>query len=471
MSNDYELFQQRLETETDLVRSWFKDKNFCSEGASLGYELEFCLVDHEGQPSPINSWFLQNAKDPHFVPELSRFNVELNGDPAKVEKGVCESLHRQVFQHWKKAQDCAESLKHHLVGVGILPSLTEESVQMNHLSAFQRYEALNRQILSLRGGKPFDININGHQSLKHQHPNLMLAAANTSLQIHLKVPYELSVKAMNASYFASVAMVALAANSPLLFGKDLWAETRIPLFEQSVDPVVRRSGPRQRTGFGIGYVKDSVLELFEENIKDFPILLPTHKDSDAEKLHHLNMHNGTIWRWNRPIIGFEKDGRPHVRLEHRVPSSGPTALDSTANILFLAGLVLGLAHAPEDLTKEIDFEDISQSFYLAAREGLSAKIKWKNGRRRPLRDLILEDWLPRAQWGLTLYGESMGNTKVWMRDIIEPRVRNGLTGSEWQRQWLRYHSDKKHRLQDLVLSYVHQQSTGKPVHEWNFGLS
>ena len=91
-------------------------------------------------------------------------------------------------------------------------------------------------------------------------------------------------------------------SSPYLFGHSLWDETRIPLFEQSVNT---GQGFPPRVSFGEGYVRDFLVEIFEENDKNHQILIPMVHNTPAERLQHVRFHNGTLWRWNRPLPIFK----------------------------------------------------------------------------------------------------------------------------------------------------------------------
>jgi hypothetical protein len=64
----------------------------------------------------------------------------------------------------------------------------------------------------------------------------------------------------------------------------------------------------------VRYARESILECFEANRTRYPVLLPAVMDEPPESLAHLRLHNGTIWRWNRPLIGFDEQG-------HRIAGS------------------------------------------------------------------------------------------------------------------------------------------------------
>jgi hypothetical protein len=262
-------------------------------------------------------------------------------------------------------------------------------------------------------------------------------------------------------------MVAISANAPYLFGKDLWAETRIPVFEQSVDVggfSGAAKGPVRRVSFGTGYARDSLMECFNENQQHFPVLLPMLFDEPENQLHHLALHNGTIWRWNRPLIGFDADGTAHLRIEHRVMPSGPSIVDNIANIAFFYGLVHYYASrdiAPESL---IEFAQAKDNFYNAARYGLNSKISWIDCDRCNVQQLILNQLLERAESGLQALQIDRRDIDYYL-GIIQHRAEQKQTGSDWQRQFVQQHNAS---MQQLTQTYYHNQQTGEPVHCWDF---
>jgi hypothetical protein len=262
----------------------------------------------------------------------------------------------------------------------------------------------------------------------------------------------------------SAPMVAVSANSPLLFGKRLWQETRIPLFEQAVaigGIAGGAFGPLKRVSFGSGYARQSIMEVFVENAEHFPLLLPVDLGDELSRFSHLRLHNGTIWRWNRPLVGFDEDGTPHLRIEHRVIPAGPTVIDTLANTAFFYGLVHSLAEqesVPEHL---LEFTRARDNFYAAARYGLNAQVTWLDGRRGRIGEL-LQQLIRYAREGLEQLGCEQRLNDYYL-SIIEQRLLTGQTGAAWQLRYLDKHGDD---LQSLVAAYREHQDSGKPVHEW-----
>jgi hypothetical protein len=275
-----------------------------------------------------------------------------------------------------------------------------------------------------------------------------------------------AVRYYNAAQIVSAPMVAASVNSPYLFGKDLWDETRIPLFEQSVEVggfAGASRGPVRRVSFGTGYAKESLYECFVENQEHFPVLLPIAFEAPDAQMRHLRLHNGTIWRWNRPLIGFDEDGTPHLRVEHRVLPAGPTVTDSIANAAFFYGLVHALATRDVAPEFELPFATARDNFYAAARDGLDAQLTWLDGRKRPVSSLLLDQLIPLARYGLGLLEIDAADRDLYL-GIVKARLRNGCTGASWQRAYVaRYGSD----MQALTEAYYQRQQSGLPVHDWD----
>jgi len=325
-----------------------------------------------------------------------------------------------------------------------------------------RYKTLNDRVMALRDGRPLNIAIEGYVALMSSHYDVMLEAATTSFQIHLQCRPEDAVRDFNASMVASAPMVAAAANSPFLFGHDLWDETRVPLFEQAVDLGDRYPS---RVSFGSDYVRHSLLEIFEENQRQHAILIPAELDDPPARLAHVRFHNGTLWRWNRPLIGFDDDGRLHLRIEHRVVPAGPTLKDCIANAAFYYGLVRGFGMEKVPIHERLPFAQARNNFYSAARYGLNAQVYWPDGsgdRECSIRTLIMAELLPLARRGLESLDIPEAEIHAYL-DVVAARVDCSQNGAAWQRRWVARHGPD---LNALVLAYLELQDQGEPVHTW-----
>ena len=453
-------FRRRLDAETDLVAELFENNAFSHRGDIVGFELEAWIVDAQGQPHAQNQRLIDLVGNPLVVPELAAFNVELNGSPTALSGNVFSRLDDELSATWEMCRHGAKELGCRLATIGILPTIRPELLNSNYMSAMVRYQALNDRVLALRDGAPLHIRMTTGDGLDMYHDDVMLEAATTSFQIHLQCKPERAVRDFNASIVASAPMVALSANSPFLFGRSLWEETRIPLFEQAVS-----AGPRApaRVTFGTGYVRESLIEIFRENQSEHAILLPfVQPDEPPHKYAHVRFQNGTVWRWNRPLLGFDFDGQTHLRIEHRVVPAGPTIRDSIANAAAWLGMVRALVDREDPVESRIDFETAKNNFYMAAKYGLDAPLTWIDGTERPARELLADELLPSA-------ANALGKLEIPSAEIeryigtAQARVERDQTGARWQRAWVAKHGTD---WAGLTRAYVDAQDTGEPVHEW-----
>jgi len=460
-AEDFSRFRARLDQETELLSGVFAQGEFSQRGDVAGFELEAWLVDDKGDPIPENDRYLEVLNSPLVVPELATYNVELNGSPTALTGNVFSRLFDELSATWRSCEQAAEVTDCGLVMIGILPTVREEMLSSQYMSRMVRYHTLNDRVMALRDGRPLQLEIEGESALSTSHPDVMLEAATTSFQIHLQCKPERAVADFNASLVASAPTVAASANSPFLFGHALWDETRIPLFEQSVNVGERYPS---RVSFGRGYVQESLLEIFVENQREHLILIPAVKDDPASKFSHVRFHNGTVWRWNRPLIGFDFDGQVHLRIEHRVVPAGPSIKDCIANAALYFGLVRGLGLGAQRIEDRLPFEVARDNFYTAARYGLNARVRWPVGggmEEIGIRKLLVDELIPMARLGLQ--SEDIPDSEIdEYLELIAARVDKGQNGAAWQRRWVHLNGMDLH---GLVQEYQSRQH--EPVHTWS----
>ena len=466
---DFKVFNNRLDQEYQLLNQWFNDNYFDQEHFVAGFELEAWLVDDQFQPTCGNEALIHQVGADTLSPELACFNFEYNFTPQPLKNSALSDFSRELLQIWQKTRKTAEDLQQKTVLIGILPTVADAHLHMDNISGMNRYQALNEQVLRLRQGMPLTLDIHGHEKLRVEHHDVMLESVTTSFQIHFQVPLSMAARTYNASVLVSAPMVAISANSPYLFGKDLWDETRIPVFEQAVesggfDHASR--GPIKRVTFGSGYIRDSIQECFRENLEHYPVLLPTLMKEPLTHLAHLRLHNGTIWRWNRPLVGIEHHNgkhRPHIRIEHRVVPAGPSLPDTVANAAFYYGLVYQLINREIKPELQMPFDIARDNFYQAAKFGLDSHITWLDSNKVPLRSLVLKELLPMAVKGLQMLNINQEDIDLYM-SIIEQRVKNQCNGTAWQRAFVaKYGKD----MSALTRAYYERQNSGEPVHTWD----
>ncbi|GMR21103.1 MAG: glutamate-cysteine ligase family protein [Gammaproteobacteria bacterium] len=454
---DFTGFESRLRQETELLTQWFGEHRLSTRRPTVGYELEAWLVDEQVRPVPGNERFLELVHSDLVSPELARFNIELNSAPRKLGGTMLRAMQEELVGNWWRCNEAARQMDAELLLVGILPTVQYHQLTLDNMSAMTRYRALNEQVLRMRRGEPLELNITGREHYLNWHTDVMLESVATSLQMHIQAEPSLEARIYNAAIVLSAPMVAATANSPYLFGYDLWDETRIPVFEQAVSVT-----GRSRVFFGSSYVQDSLLECFIENYQDYPVLLPVNLDDDPATLSHLRLHNGTIWRWNRPLVGFNDEGTPHLRIEHRVVAAGPSLVDTVANMALFYGLVWSLARSEDIPEASLSFAHARENFYNAAKDGLNSRLRWLKGNEVGAQLLLTEELLPLAKKGLQDMGCNQDDIRQSM-EILEARLRKAQNGAAWQRAFIAKHGRD---MQALTLAYRDHQRGGRPVGEW-----
>lgn len=460
---DFELFQSALEKETATLGRWLSANKLCNDKLVGGFEIESWILNSSLLPASVNNEFLTRFDNPLVVPELAVFNIEFNNIPRTLDGSFFSQLHNNTEKLWISAHKTAMQLSEPstLLLIGTLPTLKLSDLNEQTMSDVNRYRALNEQIMLRRHSEPLHISISGNDHLELGSDNVMLEASTTSFQIHTQVPARDAHHYNNAAQIISAACVALSANSPYVFGKDLWSETRIPLFEQSID-TANPNAPIKRVSFGKNFFKHSIQECFTENLENFYILLPT-LDKQSDTLKNLRLHNGTIWRWNRPLIGFDQNNQPHVRIEHRAMPAGPTIIDMIANAAFYYGLSHYWAQKLMDGFPLPEFDEAKNNFYTAAKYGLHRSFNWYGSRLKPT-ELIINKLLPQATKGLESLNINANDIEKYL-SIIAKRVESKQTGADWQRNFVKTHQCS---MTELTRAYQELQMTGAPVHTWNY---
>jgi len=478
-ADEMRVFLKHLLRDVSAMERMLDEGLIESDVRRIGAEQELFLVDETWRPARLALHVLEEVDDPHFTPELAQFNLEFNLDPLVFGGDCLRRMEKQLNELLDRAVEAARRCGGEVVLAGILPTLNKRDLGLDSMTPNPRYRALNDALTRQRGGD-YEFHIKGVDELHLHHDSIMVEACNTSFQVHFQVGAEEFPRTYNAAQAVAAPMVAAAGNSPLLFGKRLWWETRVALFEQSLD--TRRSTPHvreqvSRVSFGRQWVKSSALEIFREDIGRFRSLLSTEMEEDpfealdegrAPQLTALRLHNSTVYRWNRVCYGIS-DGRPHLRIENRLLPSGPTPRDEVANAAFWFGLISGILSEHGDISESMSFEDAHTNFFAAARSGLSAQLAWVDGDRQPAGELICERLLPLARDGLLSSGVDGGDADEYL-GVIEKRVRSGRTGSQWMLSSLQEMGDRgtpAERMCALTAALATRQLNGRPVHEWD----
>jgi len=472
-------FERHILSDIHAMGKMLEEGWFEIDKTRIGAEQEFCLVDKYSKPIGKSIEMMENLDEEFFTTELARFNMEINATPREFLGACLSDLEKEISDNYLIATKEAEKLGIHTILSGIVPTIRKSDFTMDNLTPYERYHALCDAINKIRG-KHFQLNIQGVDELISYHDTPLLEAANTGFQVHLQIKPDEFVDMYNISQAITGPVLSSATFSPFLFGKRLWKETRIALFTQSVDTRVTAEHAREvtpRVTFGDHWIKDSILDIYKEDLVRYRVLLnaeitedvfKTLESGKAPKLMALQVHNGTVYRWNRPCYGIGRNGKAHLRIENRVLPAGPTIVDSIANAALWLGLMVGMHKEYGDITKKLEFDDVKSNFLKASINGLDTKFEWFGGKKVQASDLIIKELIPLAKEGLKLQNVSEKDISKYM-DIIQERTETGRTGSSWMLNSyskLKKKTNKEEVLAAITASTIKNQKTMKPVHEW-----
>jgi hypothetical protein len=473
-------YREKVRRCLDVFARMLRESRFDSDSPMTGLEIELNLVDELGDPALKNTEALEAIADPDFQTELGQFNLEINVPPKQLKDRGFTDFEDGVRASLNDAETKAAKVGAHLVMIGILPTLSTGHMSPESLTPNPRYQLLSDQILAARG-EDIVIDIGGPERLRTTSDSIVPEAACTSTQLHIQVSPEEFPAYWNASQAIAGVQLALGANSPFLLGRELWRETRVPLFEQATDTrseELKAQGVRPRVWFGERWI-NSIFDLFEENVRYFPALLPVIDEEDpldelesgrTPSLAELRLHNGTIYRWNRPVYDVV-DGTPHLRVENRVLPAGPTVADTMANAAFYFGLVRALAQHERPLWSQMSFSAAEENFHVAAEQGIDAKVYWPGLGQVPATELVVRRLLPMARAGLDAWGV-LAEESDRLLGIIEQRCIVGQNGASWfvgrfATRVAENDGDRLAALRSTLNEYRGHMHTNDPVHTWD----
>ena len=469
-------YRQRLLENLDRFAGFLSTAKF-ADSSCIGLELELNLINKDCSPALRNDAVLERIADPAFQTEIGAFNIEMNHPALSIAGDGLRQLEESLRRQLNRAQERAAALETGILMVGILPTLKPQTLETEQwLSSGHRYAALNTSVLQARGEDVL-LNLSGPESLTFYAGSIAPEAACTSVQLHQEVTPEEFAPAWNAAQVIAAPQVALGANSPLFLERLLWQETRVELFKQAIDtrpPEMRNQGVRPRVWFGERWIT-SMFDLFEENVRYFPALLPElsdntgiHTEGGAPLLPELRLHNGTVYRWNRPI--YDPGGSvPNLRLENRVLPAGPTVLDVVANAAFFYGLLQTVRTAERPLWSRLAFKTATENFLACARRGLAAVVYWPGIGEIPVAELILRHLLPEAVRGLQQLGVDDALIERYLA-VLRERARTEQNGAAWQVDTVLALEgdgmDRPEALAEMTRRYRENMHSNEPVHLW-----
>jgi gamma-glutamyl:cysteine ligase YbdK (ATP-grasp superfamily) len=472
-------YRRKVQLCLDVFESMLAQSSFEFDRPLTGMEIECNLVDGDYQPAMSNTEVLASIADPAYQTELGAYNIEFNVPPRPLADRSALELEADVRASLNAAEAKANASGSHIVMIGILPTLMAEHLTGEWMSESTRYQALNDSIFTARG-EDIAIDIAGPERLSLQTASIAPESACTSMQLHLQVSPAEFADNWNAAQVLAGPQLALGANSPYFFGHELWSETRIELFAQATDTrpdELKTQGVRPRVWFGERWIT-SIFDLFEENVRYFPSLLPELSDEDpvaeltagrAPKLSELRLHNGTIYRWNRPVYDVV-DGRAHLRVENRVLPAGPTVLDMLANSAFYYGMLRTLSEEDRPLWTKMSFAAAQHNFAESAQRGMDARLYWPGLGEVTPDELVLRELLPMADEGLRRWGVATEARERYL-GVIEGRAKTGRNGAVWQVTTVRALQEqglaRPAALAEMLRLYCQRMHSNEPVHTWD----
>lgn len=479
-AEEFERFATKVRTDLAALSRLLQRPDFGEGESSIGAEVEFYIVNPELRVQPINTAIAARVQDPQLTVELNRFNLEYNLSPQAFKGDPFARTERELLAAIERINQHAASLDGELVPIGILPTLRPSDMGAGAMTDEPRYHALSRALIKQRG-EPFSIHIGGKDVINLEADDVYMEGANTSFQLHWRVPAHRFADYFNAVQLVTPIALALASNSPSLFGHHLWDETRIALFKQSIDsrsPNHKTWRHPPRVYYGNGWARNA-WELFAASASLFPPIIPLLSDEDplavvdhgeVPELAELRLHQGTTWPWNRAIFDHADGG--HLRIEIRSMPAGPTAVDMCANGLFVIGAALAVLDDIDHLTSILPFHYTEHNFYRAAKYGIGAEIIWPHKDQVQLQDMPLltlaRELLPRAREALQQ--TAVDETEIHrLLGIIEGRIETAMSGARWQRhitESLCKSLNPDEAFRSMLALYMANQKKNIPLHEW-----
>lgn len=471
-------FESMLLNDLSVLQKMIDDGRFKDRVHRIGIEQEFCIVDESFKAANANQIILKKLNDPLFATELAKFNIELNSPPIEFSGDCLQLLENFLLDKFQTAVGIAKKEKLHILMAGILPTIRKFDLTIENITPSERYFALVKALGNMRG-KEFELRIQGIDELIMKYDSAFLESATTSFQTHLQVHPDEFAEIYNITQLIAAPILSCAVNSPVLFRKKLWAETRVALFQQSVDTRQIDTSLRNypaRVNFGKQWVKNGITEIYHEDVTFHRVLLTAGElqnaaealeSGDTPQLQALQTHNSTIYRWNRPCYGMY-EGEPILRIENRILPAGPTIADQMANASFWFGLIFGIQQTYPNFQTKMHFEDARNNFILAARNGLQNVFKWLNQKNYSAQELILKELLPLAKEGLALKKIQHEQIDHFL-SIIEERVQSGKTGAQWIINFSQSKQDhlSEEEIQSTIAATSHYyQLLNQPIHTW-----
>ena len=462
MDESIRQYHHNLRQETLLLQQWFQKEYFCDDSITGGFEFEFWLTDATGRLIADNLDFLSQCNHPAIVAEVGCSSLEINTQAFPLQGHALSQLNNNLEELWQHCRMQAKQFKQKLFSMGIPPTSKVNTIP-TYKTNLPRYTHLENTLNILRNHHPYHIHIRGKDELKLKSTGIAINGLTSSFQIHMQIPFKQAKRYYNAAQIVAAPVLALSGNAPYFCGKELWEETRIALFEQVM--TVKQENlepPIYYATFGEHYIQNSLMELFQQNYEDYPTLLPIAQQSPAHEMRHVQLQNSTIYRWNRPVIDFDKQQRPHLRIEFRALAAGPSVVDMLANAALFYGLTQYYATRTIAPESQLPFDHARRNFYQAARLGIHCELTWPNQKSNRVLDLVEQELLAQARQGLLTLKMNPEDIDYYL-GIIAERVHSRTSGSQWAKQFIAYNGPN---FEALTHAIMQQQQSGQAIHCW-----
>lgn len=457
---DFDDFDRNLTKETDILHNWFDTQRFKSDGLTAGAEIEFLILDKNYHLIPANLEFVEQVAETGLIPEAGASQLEMNTQPVRIDSDFLSRMHQNILTLWNKCCVMARQHDHHIALIGAMPQAEKQHLEPGYITPESYFYLMDDYAKQYRYGKPLAIRLEGEKdSLSLNPSSLAMEGLISSFQLHLQVNESESVAYYNIIQMISAYMVALCSNAPYFYGKNLWSESRIPVFEQ----LYTFPTPMAKSVFfEPDYADQSLFSLFEDNKERYLRLLPEvvayEKDT---RMFHVQRQNSCVYRWNRPIVDFNQQGEPTLRIEHRVLSTGPTVVDMVANAAFFYGMVYYFVNQSISAQTLVSCKEARTNFYEAAYFGLDAKLMWRSSKQPVAK--VLADMLPCAAKGLSQLGVDQKDILYYLQ-IIQRRITQRQNGSLWQQRFMQNNPGD---FDGMLGAYLQNQYSETPVADWS----
>ena len=153
---DRQRYREKVRRCLDVFARMLAESKFDFERPQTGLEIEFNLVDEDQNPAMLNADVLTAIANDDFQTELGQFNIEINVKPRGLSGSSIIELEQELRASLNDADERSRALGAYIVMVGVLPTIDQEHLTGESISANPRYALLNEQIFAARRSRCAD---------------------------------------------------------------------------------------------------------------------------------------------------------------------------------------------------------------------------------------------------------------------------------------------------------------------------